>query len=74
MTARDKFTVNQTVVATPKFFARHRRYRGTTVTGIVRGFSVTGQGVRVQILGGSNSVSRYPMSMWEPIPRENESS
>jgi len=66
MTAREKFTVNQTVIATPQFFKKHRRYRDrgiTTVVGIVRGFSVTGQGVRVQILG-ENPVYRYPMGMW----------
>lgn len=67
MTARDKFTVNQTVAPTPRFFEKHRRYRDRegAVLGIVRGFSVSGQGVRVQILG-ENPVYRYPMAMWEP--------
>jgi len=67
MKAREKFTVNQTVVATPRFFERHRRYRDrglTTVVGVVRGFSVSGQGVRVQILG-EHPIYRYPMGMWE---------
>jgi hypothetical protein len=70
MTARDKFAVNQTVVATPRFFAKHRRSTANTpggqLVGIVRGFSVSGQGVRVQIQG-QTSVYRYPMAEWEPV-------
>lgn len=66
MTAREKFTVNQTVVATSRFFQTHRHYRPRTtpVTGIVRGFGVSGQSVRVQI-AGQTGVSRYPMGEWD---------
>jgi hypothetical protein len=66
MTARDRFTVNQTVVATPRFFQQHRRYQVkgiTRLTGIVRGFGTSGQSIRVQI-AGQRSVVRYPMSEW----------
>ncbi len=68
MKARDRFTVNDAVRATDRFFAKRARYRarGADVVGIVRGFGVSGQSVRVQILGESTTY-RYPMSHWTPV-------
>lgn len=62
--AREKFTINQTVRAT----AKHPDCREGKPAreGIVRGFGVNQQAVRVQV-NGLRSVESYHMDFWEPV-------